>query len=54
MTKGVDIFAIGANRRADVIEVKASNSKRFVTSLYISNLKSSSSSASSAVHPFSF
>jgi hypothetical protein len=32
--KGVDIFAIGANRRVAVIEVKASNSKRFVTSLY--------------------
>lgn len=32
--KGADIYAIGANRRAAVIEVKASNSKKFVTGLY--------------------
>ncbi len=32
--KGADIYAIGANRRAAVIEVKASNSKRFVTGFY--------------------
>ncbi|MDA1050182.1 MAG: hypothetical protein O3C40_06845 [Planctomycetota bacterium] len=32
--KGADIYAIGSNRRAAVIEVKASNSNRFVTSFY--------------------
>ncbi len=32
--KGADIFAIGDNRRAAVIEVKASNSNRFVTKFY--------------------
>ncbi len=32
--KGVDIFAIGPNRRAAVVEVKASNSSRFVTGFY--------------------
>lgn len=32
--KGADIYAIGSNRRAAVIEVKASNSSRFVTSFY--------------------
>jgi hypothetical protein len=32
--KGADIYAVGSNRRAAVIEVKASNSSRFVTSLY--------------------
>ena len=32
--KGADIYAIGTNRRAAVIEVKASNSNRFVTSFY--------------------
>jgi len=32
--KGADIFAIGSNRRAAVVEVKASNSSRFVTSFY--------------------
>ena len=32
--KGVDIFAIGSERRVAVIEVKASNSNRFVTSLF--------------------
>src|SRR5512138_2468003 len=32
--KGVDIFAIGPNRRAAMVEVKASNSSRFVTRFY--------------------
>ena len=32
--KGIDIFAIGENRRVAVVEVKASNSSRFVTSLF--------------------
>jgi hypothetical protein len=32
--KGADIYAIGANRQAVVIEVKASNSNRFVTGFY--------------------
>jgi hypothetical protein len=32
--KGADLYAIGENRRAAVIEVKASQSSRFVTSLY--------------------
>ncbi len=32
--KGADIFAIGPNRRAAVVEVKASNSSRFVTGFY--------------------
>jgi len=32
--KGADIFAIGPNRRAAVVEVKASNSSRFVTKFY--------------------
>ncbi len=32
--KGADVIAVGANRRAAVIEVKASNSSRFVTSFY--------------------
>ncbi len=32
--KGADVFAIGENRRAAVVEVKASNSNRFVTKLY--------------------
>src|SRR5207302_4854309 len=32
--KGADIYAIGTNRRAAVIDVKASNSNRFVTSFY--------------------
>jgi hypothetical protein len=32
--KGVDIFAIGENRRVAVVEVKSSNSNRFVTSLF--------------------
>lgn len=32
--KGADIFAVGPNRMAAVIEVKASNSSRFVTSFY--------------------
>jgi hypothetical protein len=32
--KGADIYAIGPNRKVAVIEVKASNSDRFVTSFY--------------------
>jgi hypothetical protein len=32
--KGADIFAIGSSRCAAVIEVKASNSRRFVTKFY--------------------
>lgn len=32
--KGADIYAIGPNRKAAVIEVKASNSDRFVTGFY--------------------
>lgn len=32
--KGADIFAIGPNRRAAVVEVKASNTSRFVTKFY--------------------
>ena len=32
--KGADLYAIGENRQAAVIEVKASQSSRFVTSLY--------------------
>lgn len=32
--KGADIYAIGGNRKAAVIEVKSSNSGRFVTSFY--------------------
>jgi|688.fasta_scaffold605165_1 hypothetical protein len=32
--KGADLYAIGENRRAAVIEVKASQSSRFVTGLY--------------------
>ena len=32
--KGADVYAIGTNRKAAVIEVKASNSTRFVTSFY--------------------
>ncbi|MBW3595983.1 MAG: hypothetical protein KY475_01760 [Planctomycetes bacterium] len=32
--KGADIFAIGENRRAAVVEVKASQKNRFVTGLY--------------------
>lgn len=31
---GADLFAIGENRKAAVIELKASQSSRFVTSLY--------------------
>lgn len=32
--KGADVVAVGANRRAAIIEVKASNSSRFVTGFY--------------------
>jgi hypothetical protein len=32
--KGADIYAIGPNRRTAVVEVKASNSRRFVTGFY--------------------
>ena len=32
--KGADIIAVGPNRRAAVVEVKASNSTRFVTGFY--------------------
>jgi hypothetical protein len=32
--KGADIYAIGPNRRTAVVEVKASNSNRFVTGFY--------------------
>ena len=32
--KGADLYAIGENRKAAVIEVKASQSSRFVTSIY--------------------
>ncbi|HKD36684.1 MAG TPA: hypothetical protein VKB78_07780 [Pirellulales bacterium] len=32
--KGIDIFAIGDRRRTAVVEVKASNSNRFVTGLF--------------------
>ena len=32
--KGADIYAIGPNRQTAVVEVKASNSDRFVTSFY--------------------
>ena len=32
--KGADIYAVGPNRRTAVIEVKASNSGRFVTGFY--------------------
>ena len=32
--KGADIYAIGPNRRTAVVEVKASNSQRFVTGFY--------------------
>src|SRR5665213_1544409 len=32
--KGADIVAVGANRRAAIVEVKASNSTRFVTKFY--------------------
>lgn len=32
--KGTDIVAVGANRRAAIIEVKASNSTKFVTKFY--------------------
>jgi hypothetical protein len=32
--KGADIYAIGPNRRTAVVEVKASNSDRFVTGFY--------------------
>lgn len=32
--KGADVYAVGTNRRAAVIEVKASNSSRFVTGFY--------------------
>ena len=32
--KGADIYAIGENKRTAVIEVKASNSSRFVTGFY--------------------
>ena len=32
--KGADIYAIGANRRAAVVEVKASNTGRFVTGFF--------------------
>lgn len=32
--KGADIYAIGPTRRAAVVEVKASNSDRFVTGFY--------------------
>ena len=32
--KGANVFAIGPNRRAAVVEVKASNSSRFVTGFY--------------------
>jgi hypothetical protein len=32
--KGADIYAIGPNRKTAVIEVKASNSSRFVTGFY--------------------
>jgi len=32
--KGADVIAVGRNRRAAVIEVKASNSNRFVTGFY--------------------
>ena len=32
--KGADIYAIGPNRQTAVVEVKASNSSRFVTKFY--------------------
>jgi hypothetical protein len=32
--KGADLYSVGENRKAAVIEVKASQSSRFVTSLY--------------------
>jgi len=32
--KGADVVAVGANRRAAIVEVKASNSSRFVTRFY--------------------
>ena len=32
--KGADVVAVGPNRRAAIIEVKASQSTRFVTSFY--------------------
>src|SRR6266545_2926764 len=32
--KGADIYAIGPNRQTAVVEVKASNSSRFVTGFY--------------------
>jgi hypothetical protein len=32
--KGADIYAIGPNRRTAVVEVKTSNSQRFVTGFY--------------------
>lgn len=32
--KGADVIAVGKNRRAAVVEVKASNSTRFVTGFY--------------------
>jgi hypothetical protein len=32
--KGADIYAIGPNRKTAVVEVKASNSSRFVTGFY--------------------
>jgi hypothetical protein len=32
--KGADIYAVGPNRKTAVIEVKASNSSRFVTGFY--------------------
>jgi len=32
--KGADIIAVGCNRRAAVVEVKASNSARFLTKFY--------------------
>lgn len=32
--KGADVIAVGPNRRAAVVEVKASNSTRFVTGFY--------------------
>lgn len=32
--KGIDIFAIGANQKTTIIEVKASQTRRFVTGFY--------------------
>jgi hypothetical protein len=49
--KGADIVAVGANRRAALVEVKASNSLRFVTSFYRKHKSQNTSSSAIDAQP---